>query len=193
MTVIEGVVPPGGWHYKQGNDTIRAESFTALLEAVLDYRSANRLDFGNVHEDVLNYICSSFPRQCRGSLNVAVGSKTPTIRNTGNDLIDRIQRWAMKIGGLAHRKVTQAQAEKRSEFCVNCPHNVTWRGGCGTCNSNVERLCAIIRGPLEVTYYKRLMACKLLGHDNRTAIFLDSSLVGMSDSLPESCWRKKNL
>lgn len=186
---------PTGWNYIQGGnekleggDVIRAGSFQELLEAVLDYRTSNGIDVGNVYLDVETQICSRFPQQCKG-YTPFTDANHPEVKRIR--IIDRIARWAAKIGSGQTRKVHQDEAERRAAICEACPNNVAWQADCGGCMKNAQRLCALIRGTSDVSKAGNLRACKVLGHCNRTAIWLDMALINKSDEAPANCWAKR--
>lgn len=186
--VITGRIMHGGWNFLHGEDVIRANSFEELLEAVRDYRLANGIDVGNVYADVEAQICQRYPDQCKGYTPYA----DPNAKGVKEiRVIDRIARWAAKIGGLAHRRVRSDEAERRAAICTSCIENVNWLSGCSGCVKNAERLCALIRGSSESSKASNLKACKILGHCNRTAIWLDLTLINKSDTVPAHCWAKK--
>lgn len=194
--VIEGKIMPTGWNYIEGcnekfegGDVIRGGSYDELLENIMEYRVANNLPVGNPRLDAEKQICARYPTQCKG-YSPYTDPNIPQAREIR--MIDRIARWAASIIDKAgRRKVRPEEAERRAEICTHCDQNVNWLSGCTGCVKNAERLCALIRGSSESSKQTALRACRILGHCNRTAIWLDLEFINKADSLPNHCWAKK--
>jgi len=185
---IEGLIPPGGLHYTESDVKITASSYKNLLENVTNYRAENHISLGDVEGDVTNYICGNWPHFCHGVDMVVVTSVTsPTGRS---ELMNDISTWARNILHSNERTqlVSDDLAEQRAKICRQCPNNVNWRGGCSSCIAATDRICASIRNARDTKSSAVLGGCKLLRHDNRTAIFFDKDKLSESNDLPEFCW-----
>ena len=167
---------------------ITGSSYKNLLENVTNYRAENHISLGDVEGDVTNYICGNWPHFCHGVDMVVVTSVTsPTGRS---ELMNDISTWARNILHSNERTqlVSDDLAEQRAKICRQCPNNVNWRGGCSSCIAATDRICASIRNARDTKSSQVLCGCKLLRHDNRTAIFIDKDKLSESNDLPEFCW-----
>ena len=185
---IDGLIPPGGWHYWQGDVKLDGYSLENLYKVVQDYRAENHLPIGDVEGDVTNYICGNWPHFCHGVDMVVVTSVTsPTGRS---ELMNDISTWARNVLHSTEKNqlVSDELAEQRAKICRQCPNNVNWRGGCSSCIAATDRLCASVRNARDTKSSAVLGGCKLLRHDNRTAIFFDKEKLSVSNDLPEFCW-----
>jgi hypothetical protein len=189
---IVGIIPPGGHHYMEGDVKISGSSYKNLLENVTNYRAENYIPVGDVEGDVTNYICGNWPHFCHGVDMVVVTSvASPTART---ELMNDISTWARNILYSTERNqlVSDEVAEERAKICRNCPNNVNWRGGCSSCIAATDRICASIRNARDTKSSAVLGGCKLLRHDNRTAIFFDKEKLAESNDLPNFCWLNNN-
>lgn len=185
---IEGLIPPSGHHYMEGDVKITGSSYKNLLENVTNYRAENHIPVGDVEGDVTNYICGNWPHFCHGVDMVVVTSVTsPTGRS---ELMNDISTWARNIlhSNERNQLVSDDLAEQRAKICRQCQNNVNWRGGCSSCIAATDRICASIRNARDTKSSAVLGGCKLLRHDNRTAIFFDKDKLSESNDLPEFCW-----
>lgn len=186
---------PGGWAYLQdGTFRIEAESYEELLDNVREWRLQNGKPVGDVETEVESYICNTYPRQCR---NRSTGSAPPRWaqaiipnRATVNKFVDRITQWALGVSKHPDSKnlMEDGLANQRAERCQICPQNDTWENNCPSCVTNAQRLLALIRRGKEHASWRKLHGCKAMGHCNRTAIYLPSSLVTETPETPPECW-----
>lgn len=185
---ILGMVPPNGWHYKDGDVLLKGYSLENLYQVVSDYRAENHLPLGDVRGDVNNFICGSYPNNCHGVDMVVVTSVTPP--NRSSELLADITTWAKSI--LMTKKpiqmVTDEIAELRAQICLGCKKNLNWRAGCGSCVTAADRLSTSIRQARETKSSRVLGGCAIMRHDNRSAIFFDTQHFTPTNSLPEHCW-----
>lgn len=187
---IQGMIPPGGWHYYQSDVRLSGFSYENLLKVVENYRAENHLPLGDVEGDVNSYLCSNWPNYCHGVDMVTVTSVLPPTA-TG-DLMQDIGTWARN---LLHSTdpiplVPDDLAEERAKVCRSCEENANWRGGCSSCIVATDRLCASLRQARDTASSAVLGGCRRMRHDNRTAIFLDRSVLQESSDLPANCWVK---
>jgi hypothetical protein len=186
--VIQGMVPPGGYHYIDGDVKIVGYTYRNLIDNVTSYRAENHLPINDVEGDITNYICGNWPHFCHGVDMVTVTSIKPPTRQ--GDLMNDISTWARNIlhSTKQNQLVSDELAEQRAKICRQCPNNVNWRGGCSSCIAATDRICASIRNARDTKSSQVLGGCKLLRHDNRTAIFFDKDNLSESNDLPEFCW-----
>lgn len=187
---IEGLVPPGGWHYWQGDVKLEGYSMENLYKVVQDYRAENHLPTGDVKGDVNSFICGNYPRNCHGVDSVVVVSVDSPTRQS--ELLNDITVWAKNIltSQKQIRLVSDELAEARALTCLNCPKNINWKSGCGSCIVATDRLCASIRQGRDTQNTKKLRGCSVLRHDNRAAVFFDKEHFEVTNSVPENCWLK---
>lgn len=188
---IIGMIPPGGWHYYDGDAKLTAPSYNALIEAVQNYRAENSLPSGDVTGDVNNYICTNWPTFCHGVDMVVVTSiDAPTATS---ELMNDVQVWAKNIlhSNKPHVLINDELAEERAKICRNCKENVNWRSGCTSCIASTDRLCASIRQGRDTASSAVLGGCRTMRHDNRTAIFFDKDTLQKSHNIPSNCWLNK--
>lgn len=188
---IIGMIPPGGWHYYDGDAKITGVEYSSLIKAVRDYRAENHLPEGDVEGDVNSYICSNWPNFCHGVDMVSVTSVNAPTRVS--ELLNDITTWAKNIlySNRALNYVTDEIAQDRAATCLGCPHNVNWHAGCSSCVAAADRLCASIRQGRDTKSSAVLGGCNLMRHDNRAAIFFDKSELQKSSDLPNNCWLSK--
>jgi hypothetical protein len=188
---INGMVPPGGFHYFQGDVKITGENLGDLYRAVMAHRNQNEIPSANTVEDVNNYLCGQWPDFCHNVDMVSV-QLIPQSINV-KQLLDDIQTWAKNIlsSQSPHPLVGDELAETRSQICGRCPNNVNWRGGCGSCVVATDRLSASVRQARETASSSVLGGCNILRHDNRSAVFMQPEDLAKSSDLPSYCWLNK--
>ena len=189
---IVGLIPPGGHHYFEADVKITASNFDELIKNVTSYRAENYLPIGDVEGDITNYLCGNWPHFCHGVDMVIVTSVNP--QTTQGDLMSDISTWAKNIMHSTERVslVGDELAEERAKICRQCPNNSNWRGGCSSCIAATDRICASIRNARDTKSSSVLGGCKLLRHDNRSAIFFEKHILSESNDLPEFCWVNKD-
>ena len=185
---IQGIIPPSGWHYYQSDVRLNGSHYSNLLDVVRNYRAENHLPEGDVEGDVSSYICSNWPNFCHGVDMVTIQSVSP--QTPVGYLLQDIQTWAKNIlhSTEPNPLVPDDLAEERAKICRRCEENVNWRGGCSSCIVATDRLCASLRQARDTESTAVLGGCRLMRHDNRTAVFLDRSVLQKSSNLPAHCW-----
>jgi hypothetical protein len=185
---IIGMIPPGGWHYYDGDVKLIGNTYGNLIEVVTNYRAENHIPIGDIEGDVNSYICSKNPNYCHGVDMVTVKSVNPPNQKT--ELLNDITVWAKNTinSNKEVKLVSNELAEQRAKICLYCKYNYEWRGGCGACVNATERLLSSIRNAKETKSSKHIGGCKLLRHDNKTAVFLNKENITSSNSIPRECW-----
>jgi hypothetical protein len=190
---IYGLIPPGGWHYYDGDVRLVGYSLENLYEVVRNYRAENHLPQNDVEGDVNSFLCGNFPQNCHGVDMVVVQSVVPP--NRQSELLHDITIWSKNI--LTSNKkinyVSDELAEARAKICLNCTKNLNWRAGCGACIAATDRITSSIRHGRDTHSSKVLGGCSIMRHDNRSAIFLDKDNFIKPQSLPEMCWINENV
>jgi hypothetical protein len=187
---IDGLIPPGGWHYYQSDVKLEGYSLTNLYEVVQHYRAENHLPIGDVTGDVNSYICGNFPNNCHGVDSVVVTSVDAP--NRQSELLNDITVWAKNIllSQKQIRLVSDELAEARALTCAQCPKNIKYRTGCYSCIAATDRLTASIRQGRDTYSTKKIHGCSVMRHDNRAAVFFDKDHFDVTDSVPQNCWLK---
>jgi hypothetical protein len=185
---ILGMIPPGGWHYYEGDVKLTGHSCETLYKVVRDYRAENHLPLGDVEGDVNSFICSRYPTFCHGVDMVVVTSVHPATRS--DELLNDITIWAKKTlqSGKQIQLVSDELAEERAKICLSCPNNVNWRSGCGACIVAADRLSASIRQARDTKSSPIVGGCSKMRHDNRSAIFFERDNFTPTPGLPAQCW-----
>lgn len=194
---------PGGWHYKdQSGYRIPHEGELSgpkeVIDAILTYRLQNMRPVGNPEADFHNYVCTTFPTWCVPDAGEMLQAANAALTGPSGQprIVDIITAWATAlydhVGKL--KLVPINEAEKRSEACRGCPHNVQWQGECPPCVTNAQRLLVIIRQGREATPWRKLHACTCWNFDTRTAVHLEKEHFDISKMpalRPSFCWLKK--
>ena len=188
---ISGMVPPGGWHYRDGDVKLEGWSLDNLYDVVSNFREENHLPIGDIKGDVNAFLCGSYPNYCHGVDMVVVTSVTPA--NRESELLEDITIWTKNILNSKKqiRFVIDEIAEERAKICLDCQKNINWRAGCKSCIVAVDRLSTSIRRAKDTNSTPRLGGCAVMRHDNRSAVFFDSEHFEPSSDLPEKCWLKQ--
>lgn len=221
MSVKNGLailmVPSGGWSYHQplsdGKTQVLEESgYDELEKLVLTWRlqhlsfidpiSAN---LEQVRTDIRLHICKASPQNCLDRSGTAgfeirqpLGNRTdhvPTIHrlNAWFALTQRANRIEYAAAGIA---------ESRAKACADCAQNVEWRDKmCAPCNAAIAHQSLHLRGSrhLDEALTKNLGACRLYGHLNEAAVWLEdgpqldknsrpNGTEGTTQQKPECCW-----
>jgi hypothetical protein len=185
---IIGMIPPGGWHYYDGDAKLIAYSYEDLVKTVESFRAENHLPVGDVEGDIASYICGNWSHFCHGVDSVVVTSVNAPTRQS--ELLDDIQTWAKNLmhSKKRHNYVTDELAEQRAKVCLSCPKNFNWKSGCLSCISATQRLSASVRQGRDTKSSPKLGGCLSQRHDNRSAIFLDRDEFTKASGLPDGCW-----
>ena len=188
---IIGMVPPGGFHYFQGDVRLESDTLDGLYNRVMHHRAENSIPHHSVREDVNDYLCGQWPEFCHSVDEVKIAAVVTPVNV--KQLLDDIQVWAKNIlsSQRPHPLVGDELAEARAQICGKCPNNVNWRSGCGACVSATERLSASVRQARETDSTKILGGCSVLRHDNRAAVFMQPEDLAVSSDIPEICWLNK--
>jgi hypothetical protein len=189
---ITGMIPPGGWHYMEGDVKLTSHSYENLLTTVQNYRAENHLPIGDVEGDVSSYLCSNWPNFCHGVDMVVVTSVHP--ETSQQALLNDITVWAKNIlnSGKKNLLVSDELAEQRAQVCKACSENKSWKSGCASCVSAAERVSASIRNGKDTETSVKLGGCNVMRHDNRSAVFMFKKQLSAASNTPKDCWINLN-
>lgn len=213
MRVIDGKVPPGGWHFKQKlvsspqrpkTQLLYGHSYSNLLENVFQFR-LNNLEVipsgtatrESVDADVGFYLCGNFPNNCTGSraqfVELAKSGHMPgkPARPDRARPLSKIEDWITHLGNQELKFVDQMKAHERAKTCMKCPMNQNWRTGCGPCNENAIRRATLVRGSHSTGLETKLKACTHFGTLLELAVWLENDHATGRDrrSPPDKCWK----
>lgn len=186
MKPIEGMVPPGGWHFIDQGVTLTGEDFESLVRTVQKFRVENGYIVGNVAGEVTTYLCTRAPRYCHGTEHL----KPSTAPMPLNNLMDDVGQWARNLlySKTKYALVNDTDAENRAVTCARCPNNLPWTGACSSCVATVERNSAAVRQGRDTPTSRILGGCSKMRFDNRSAVFINSDTFTDKPALPENCW-----
>lgn len=206
--VMQGVVMPGTWHYKEHDKMVieEAESYVDLVNKLAHYRAVNLLPLGNPQADVDRYICTHFPNMCGGRLPVPEEGIDPIELSYGVPVKktprERVMQWAanrmQKSGQIEF--VDSETSDWRASICNRCPMKRRWNEpieGCPGCQAYVEeaesylvRIRANKTSSFVLSLYGNM--CDVAGHDLETACHLEEPALrhrrNYEGQFPELCW-----
>lgn len=193
MTPKENVVPPGGFHFMEGDVRIDGHSYQSVADNLMRYRLDNKLPVGNPLKEVLDAVCARHPHFCDGN--------NPPVKGANPSLAGRIAAWMAQVYRDARGTVVEAnfvpeaEAERRASICRDCVYNEDWTGqGCASCLTAAKRLGYTFRAGRQVRNGDDLRGCAILGQENPTAVWLKAPPVPTPqqlEGLPAHCWRKQ--
>jgi hypothetical protein len=189
---IIGIIPPGGWHYMEGDVKLASYSYETLLKTVENFRAENHLSIGDVEGDVNSYICSNWPNSCHGVDMVVVSSVNPPTAKS--ELLNDITVWAKNILNSSKKNllVSDELAEQRAQVCKICSENKSWKTGCSSCITATERVSASVRNGKDTHTSASLGGCNVMRHDNRSAVFMFKKQLQTTSNTPKTCWINLN-
>lgn len=175
---------------------LQAVTEEALIKLVFEWRLRNGVTPGDIEREIDSYYCAKWPTACH---------EEPADRMPGGAqlpphelLSSRIARWittiarAMPRGGYSLEDKDTAEA--RASVCHGCPKNVSWRGGCASCNQSTNAILLSVRQMKKTTRDGNLLGCLVCGSDVQTAVWLPKSTTPLTPDqhlqLPERCWMK---
>jgi hypothetical protein len=191
MRLVNGLIPPGGYHYYEGDVKLIGSSEKDIISIIQQYRAANNLPQGDPTADYLSYVCGRYPQNCHAKVYYHETSPVPASRR--DELFEDVRNWATNL--LASQKpislVSDEEAERRAKICQACPKNFTWKTKtCAPCVQAADSVCTTIRQAKDTYTSARIGGCLACRHDNRTAVFLDTNLLNSVESIPSTCWIK---
>jgi hypothetical protein len=209
MRVIEGLVPHGGWHYRQKLVSspqrpqfqhILGGNYSDLLDKVLKFRLNNieMVPSGTatseiVGADINYYICGHWPGNCTGSkaelAAVAGGKRPPGPRPDYRRPLTRIEDWMTMLEGKTLRWVDQMTAIERTNICIACTMNQGWKTGCRPCNDNAIRRSALVRGSHQTGLEPKVKACVSYGTLLELSVWLENDYSAPRRKVPPQCWK----
>jgi hypothetical protein len=192
-----GIIPPGGHHFIERHGTterrIEGSSYDDVAEQLLRYRVANGIPLGQPRDEIVAYVCGTWPHFCAEQLSVPppVSSKPGYIAGVTMWLQELAQRQAMSPKPL----VGDEEANRRAEICRGCPLQKTWEEGCGSCRDSIRRQGFVFRAGKDVSNAKKVLGCSVLFQENHAAAWAHKDVlppVPEEDKarLPHNCWRR---
>jgi hypothetical protein len=195
-------MPPGGWRYSQILDNgnlfpIEAGTYPELESKVFNFRLANveiipsgTATRESVRYDIRQFICSRFPQQCCGPLELAVVSPPEPRPGSYTTPISRLDDWFKRLSLAPLEWKGAAEANAAAEICASCPQNVQWRTGCAPCVESVQRRIVRNKGDRSTPFDSKLLSCRCFGHHNELAVWMSNTCSTAKEPPPVNCWNK---
>jgi len=181
--------PPGGWFFVDSNGVKHvASGYTALVNAVTQYRQRNHFPLGDPASEVTVQLCSRAQGFCKDSNQTAPPARQKQPAHLAQKILDRLGALVREKRFNRIKLVPKSEAQRRAEICARCPKQVGIPLTCGACIADVEKMRRGILG--EDPVHQGIQACVIWQDDLQTAVHLET---GGSDhsELPDFCWRKK--
>lgn len=196
LVPITSVVPPDGFHFVDHSTgvsvKVTGDNLDDVASKVLIHRLANGKAPGNPAQELIDYVCGTWPHFCRETDPAII---RPNPAAAAPSLATRCATWIADFYARykADAGVSGNETQRRADICAGCPQNKEIVG-CGSCVSNVQRLFFVWRRDRALSREKELQACDIIGQHNGCAA-LAAQLPPLDDEtkarLPELCWRKK--
>ncbi len=185
------VIPPGGHHLIDHSTgvpvRIEGESPEDVAKKVLEFRLSNQKAPGNPLQEVIDFICGSWPHFCRETNPKAA----PAI--VGKQHIStRVMTWMAVFlrQSEGDQGVHPSKAENRAIICSQCVKNVSYASGCGSCQDSIQRLSFVYKRDRTTSQDKVLGACDALSQHNASAVWANQLPAHTVTDLPANCWRR---
>jgi len=171
---------------------LEGTSFEDVAKRVLQHRLTNGKAPGDPAQELIDYVCGSWPHFCRDTNppEIPASAGQPTA-----GLATRCANWIAAFYEYARgdKGVPLKESQRRANICAACPKNQPFFGGCGSCVSNIQRLFFVWRRDRPLPREGELGACFVIGQHNGSAV-LSEKLPPLTDEirerLPDNCWRK---
>jgi hypothetical protein len=196
LSLNTSLVPPGGHHFvdrSTGRDVrINGTSPDDVAEQVLRFRLGNQKPPGNPMQELVDYVCGTWPHFCHES-------NPPPVRpsNGGRTHISiRVASWmaAFVRQAMGDLGVSRQVSEQRAIICSQCPKNTSFTtSGCGACQDSISRLAFVWKRDRSTSQDHALGACDITSQHNGCAVLaakLPDLSEGEQEQLPANCWRK---
>lgn len=178
---------PDGWHYWDGDIRLQADSYSALIVKVTEYRISQRRPWDTVQADVNEYLVSVSPTN-RGP------DKGP-YQKPPKTLADKVYNWLSRTYDKVSSSISYAgapEASRRAAICSRCPYNVVADSQCGVCVTQMGRMSRGIAKGRRASGDGSLKNCALHFYDLKVAVHLENDILGEPepmDTMPPTCWR----
>lgn len=184
------VFPDGGYTFTDEKGMRFYEGSAAeLAESVRAFRIRHGIPMGNPTQEITDQICARSPLSCREADASATRDAVASTRFGA-----RVVRWIGRVADALSLRpmppVHKDVAEARALVCMKCPRQISWKTGCGGCDSVARRLAISARKNKETKVSTLLVGCEVLSEDTRTSVWLEQK-PSEDANLPENCWRRK--
>lgn len=147
-----------------------ARNWNNLIKEIKNHHKAMNYPIGlNFEQWVEAQICQSQPNECENCtesgnrIRVDPLSYDTVLRGT-NVLVHLMAQKALHMVGLADDPlVNQEEAERRSEICVKCPYNVSYRKPCRYDCGPLKAMVALVKGSRTTNHEGALQSCAVCG------------------------------
>lgn len=203
--IVTSVIPPGGWHYIQKLSSgqthkVIGYSFEQLLENILDFRrrhielcGAENAYIEVVRADLKAYFCAHFRQNCADSpILPQTATGIGIVNRDYHRPIDRAGNWLAQVAHSKPAFVDIGLAGARAQVCAQCRENVRWATPCAPCNETVEVRLQNFKGNLRTPFDSRLFMCRIYGHVNSAAIWMNDTQSSAINPPPAHCWKPQH-
>lgn len=177
--------PPNGYTFRDRDGLVHTGVSWADLEAKISaYRTLNKLNPGDVHEEVITQVCAAVPSLC-------YDDNPNAMRDSGDSFNWHVVQWFGHAAGyrrIGHwPRVPDDLAARRAAICAKCPMQRALNESCGACINSIKALRKGIIG--HASKHQNLSPCAVQWEDCQTTVHLD---IGVSDNpdFPAHCWRR---
>ena len=184
--------PFGGWRYyqKETGQLIRANNWSALINAVYAHRVANELPVEpGLEGEIEEFMCHEVPDGCEEA------RKGPTRAINFNDVVT-FTKTLVETFLRGNPRVDQSEADRRAKICGHCPDNIDAEG-CKSCKRGaLEKLVSRLSGDRQTKGDELLKSCRHCGCFNRAQVWFPLDILQKNqrdevrDALPQKCWKK---
>ena len=195
ITLRQSVIPPGGFHFldRSGPAEVRIEGSSPedVAGNVLKFRLQNNRQPGNPMQELIDYVCGTWPHFCHDTNPPRLYESNPAAEPLGRRSAAMIGAWFAAAS--SDDGVSQQEAERRASICAACPKNQPCeQGGCGACSDQITRLTFIYRHGRQTPDDRRLKCCDVLSTPLQAVVWANG-LPPVTDTqrleLPHECWR----
>lgn len=177
--------PIGGHHYHEGEELIKGDTFSELVDSICDFRIANRLPVGDPRGDVIAYYEKEFPW-------ILIEDECGDIFKSEFSIprhLHPMRDWLNEIWTKGSIKtVTKVEMAERAKGCEGCKYasEIDWDHSIETMElrKRVELLKGMRKTPLDKSY------CRLHKWHNGLAVLLNAPKVNHAavKLSPEGCF-----
>lgn len=179
------VFPPNGYVFRDRDGLVhQADSWAQLEAKVAEYRARNRMDPGDVHEEIVTQVCAGVPALCHDI-------QPFVMQKSGNEFNWHVVQWFTHAAGYRRlgqwNRVPDAEAARRAAICSKCPMQRALNASCGACITSINGLRKAILG--QEPKHKNLSPCAVKWEDTQTTVHIDIA-PDADPNFPAHCWRR---
>lgn len=187
-------VPPGGFRYlvEETRTWVTGQHYDDWRNNIKKHYAVNNIPLpANIEDKMEEFLCRILPP---GQCNHQPPSRTH--RLTMNGIISGTKTLLGFFTG-GRKKVSQEEADNRSDICSRCPYNQK-PDGCHSCSlSELHNVVNSIVGAKKTRWSDHLNGCTLCSCSLEAKVWLELDLLqsntseDINNELPEWCWLKR--